>query len=47
MFLFTTRLDLLTPELFFELCVSQGYIRNFEKNWKNSICIRVKNFLNL
>ena len=25
-FWFTTQLDLLTPELFFELCISQEYI---------------------
>ena len=24
--------------------LSQGYIQNFERNWKDSICIRVKNF---
>ena len=23
--------------------MSQGYIQNFERNWKNSICIRVNN----
>ena len=33
-----------TPELFFELCLYQGYIQNFERNWKNCICIRV-NFI--
>ena len=38
-----TSLDLLTPELFFELCISQGYRQNFERNWKNSIRIRVSN----
>ena len=50
-FLFTTELDLLTPELFFKLCISQGYtyisqgyIQKFERNWKNSIYIRAKNF---
>ena len=37
-------LDLLTPELFFELCMSQGYIQNFQGNWKNSVCIRAINF---
>ena len=31
-------------ELFLELCISQGYLQNFERNWKNSISIRVKNF---
>ena len=36
--------DLLTPELFFELCTSQRHIQNFESNWKYSICIRVNNF---
>ena len=29
---------------FFELCISQGYIQNFERNWKNSVCIRINNF---
>ena len=24
--------------------LSRGYIQNFERNWKNSICIRVNNF---
>ena len=50
-FLFTTELDLLTPELFFKLCISQGYtcisqgyIQKSERNWKNSIDIRAKNF---
>ena len=28
---------------FFELCISQGYIQNFERNWKNSVCIRISN----
>ena len=37
--------DLLIPELFFKLCISQRYIENFERNRKNSICIRVKNFV--
>ena len=35
---------LCTPVLFFELCISQGYIENFERNSKNSICITVNNF---
>ena len=43
-FLFTKQLDLLTPKSFFELCISQGYIQDFEKNWKNSISIRDNNF---
>ena len=43
-FLFTTWLDPLTPELFFQLCISQGYIENFERIYKNSICIKVNNF---
>ena len=30
--------------LFFDLCISQGFMQNFERNWKNSICIRVNNF---
>ena len=29
MFLFTMSLDLLTQDLSFELCVSQGYMLNF------------------
>ena len=29
---------------FFELCISQGYTQNFERNWKNSVCIRINNF---
>ena len=33
-----------TLELFFELCIFQGYIQNFERNWKSSICIKVNNF---
>ena len=40
-FLFTTQLDLPIPELFSELCISQGYMQNFKRNWKNSIYIRV------
>ena len=29
----------------FRACISQRYIqRNFKRNWKNSICIRVNNF---
>ena len=27
-----------------KLCISQEYIQNFEKNWKNSVLIRVNNF---
>ena len=37
-------MDLFTPELFLGLCISQGYIQNLGRNWKNSICIRVNNF---
>ena len=37
-------MDLLTPELFLKLGMSQGYTQNFEKNCKSSICIRVNNF---
>ena len=44
-FFFTKWLDLLTPELFFELCASQGYIQNFERNSKNNICIGVNIFV--
>ena len=29
------KLDLLTPEFVFELCICQGYIQNFERNWKD------------
>ena len=35
---------LLTSKLFFELCISQGYIENFGRYWRNSFCIRVNNF---
>ena len=35
---------MLTPELFFKLCLSQGYIQNFGRNWKYSIFIRVNIF---
>ena len=42
--LFTTQLDLLTPEFFSELCISQRYKQKFERNWKNSVCIRISNF---
>ena len=38
------QLDPLTTVLFFELCTCQGYIQNIERNWKNSIFIRVNNF---
>ena len=34
----------LPQNYFFELCLSQGYIQNFERNLKNLICIRVNNF---
>ena len=27
--------DLLTSEFFFKLCISQGYIQNTERNWRN------------
>ena len=27
--------DILTSEFFFALCISQGYIQNFERNWRN------------
>ena len=43
-FLFTKQLDLLTPKLFFELCISQGYIQDFERNWKNLISVRDNSF---
>ena len=33
-------MDLRTPGLFFELCISQGCIQNFERIWKNSVCIK-------
>ena len=26
-----------------ELCISQGYIQNCERTWKNSVCIRINN----
>ena len=49
MFWFTPfkQLDLLTVELFFKPCISQRYVHNLEKNWKNSVCIGAKNFANL
>ena len=34
----------ISSELFSYLCVSQGYIQNFERDPKNSICIGVNNF---
>ena len=34
-------LDLLTVELLFKLRISQRYVRNLERNWKNSVCISV------
>ena len=40
-------MDLLIPELFSyfqDIYISQGYIQNFERNLKNSICIKVNNF---
>ena len=39
-----TKLDLLTPELFFELSISNRYMQNFERDWKSSFCIKVNNF---
>ena len=39
--------DLLTAKLFFKLCISQRYVYNLGRNWKNSVCIAVKNFANL
>ena len=39
--------DLLAAEVFFKLYISQRYVRNFEWNKKNSVCIGVKNFANL
>ena len=39
--------DLLTAELFFKLCISQRYVHNLKPNWKDSVCIGVKNFANL
>ena len=39
--------DLLTAELFFRLIISQRYVHNLETNWKNFLCIGVKNFANL
>ena len=44
-FLLTSQLDLLTSELFFELCISQRFIQKFERNWRNSVCIRVNKFV--
>ena len=39
--------DLLTVELLFKLRISQRYIPNLERNWKNYVCIGVKNIANL
>ena len=39
--------DLLTIELLFKLRISQRYIPNLERNWKNYVCIGVKNIANL
>ena len=33
-----------TSEIYFELCVSQRYVKNFERNWNNSGCIKVDIF---
>ena len=33
-------MDLRTPGLFFELCISQGCIQIFERIWKNSVGIK-------
>ena len=34
-------------KLFFKLFISQRYVHNLERNWKNSDFIDVKNFANL
>ena len=26
------------------MCISQGYIQNFKRNWKNPLCIRIEDF---
>ena len=39
--------NLLTVEVFFKLCLSQRYVYHLERNWKNYVCIDVKNFANL
>ena len=39
--------DLLTAELFFKLCIPQRYVHNLKPNWKDSVCIGVKNLTNL
>ena len=46
-FLFATELYLLTLELFFELCIFQGYIHNFERNWKIRFVSELKILINL
>ena len=42
---------LFTVALFFKvyiyIYISQKYVHNLERNWKNSVCISVKNFSNL
>ena len=32
---------------FFKVYISQKYVYNLERNWKNSVCISVKGFANL
>ena len=36
-----------TTEWFFKLYIPQKYVHNLERNWKNFVCIVVKNFVNL
>ena len=39
--------DLDTAQLFFKLYISQRYVHNPERNWKNPVCISVRSFTNL
>ena len=35
---------LFTAELFFKVYIPQRYIDSLERNWKHSVCIRIRNF---
>ena len=34
-------------QVILKICISQRYVHNLERNWKNSVYIGVKNFTNL
>ena len=38
--------DLLTSEFFFKLCISQGNMQNFERNWGNQFAWELTILLN-